>query len=54
MIIEDEAHEDIVDDDITVSIASVSGTRARTDTIESSEGERAVCSSATSLFVQQQ
>ena len=54
MIIEDEAREDIVDDDITVSIASVSGTRARTDTIDSSEGERAVCSSATSLFVQQQ
>ena len=43
-IIQDEAQEDIVDDDITVDIASVSGNRARTDTIDSV--------SSTSLFVQ--
>jgi hypothetical protein len=48
---EDAAEEDIVDDDITVSIASVSGNRARTDTIDSSEDQRAVCFSARSLFV---
>eukprot|EP00985_Skeletonema_marinoi_P010586 scaffold4958_cov145-Skeletonema_marinoi.AAC.28 len=48
---EDAAKEDIVDDDITVSIASVSGNRTRTDTIDSSEDQRAVCFSARSLFV---
>jgi hypothetical protein len=40
--------EDIVDDDVTVSIASVAGSRARTDTIDSSEGQRAVCTSSAS------
>eukprot|EP00986_Skeletonema_menzelii_P017581 scaffold20570_cov148-Skeletonema_menzelii.AAC.2 len=47
---EEGAGEDIVDDDITVSVASVSGNRARTDTLDSTEDQRSVCFSARSLF----
>ncbi len=51
-IVEDYGtEEDIVADDITVSIASASGSRVRTDTIDSIEDHRTVCFSARTIFV---